>query len=435
MMDKAKKHLLIIGALIGIIAMISILSTCNGASNCDGKKCKATLGFKDKEKLSERDSIFRAENPLTASKFKVFVENSASMDGYVNGDTQFKEALHRLIGQVFADVLKNDTSLSLNYINSEIIEQKCTREEFTKILSPGSFSNAGGDRANSDIIEVVSKVVKETAKGEVSMFVSDCVYSPESSGNIHKMLKKQQTDMLNILKNKAKNDAKFGALLYRMISDFRGLYYTKTNDKIVCDGKRPYFVWFFGDESILANVYESISTIVNDYEAKSLIGIPTYSYLPYKTLKSDHSFHYVKAKTKSNSLYTFSFVADLSYLPLSKKYILDTNNYKCEKERYFIKNIEEYSDPRNTGYNFKYTVCIKGRKNSFVVPALIQISLKSILPNIPKWVDAYNDPYGIDYDHGYTSTKLRTFGLKSLVDGLAEFYDSPNYVTFKIQIN
>lgn len=420
--------------IIGIVAFVPICYSCTG-SYCDGTQCRKILGLKDKPSVC--DSIFYRNYPLKTTRFNVFVESSASMDGYVKGNTTFKTTLHRLIGQVVADVLKDDRSISLNYINTQIKEQKGTPKQFTQALSPTSFQHAGGGRANSDIIEIISNVVKNTKPGEVSMFVSDCVYSPESSDDIDKVLKKQQTDMLNILKNKAKTDKDFGVVIYRLTSDFHGYYYNKTDAEIMVNGARPYFVWFLGNKSILANVCESVSEIMKEEKANFVAGISGYNYMPYRTIKSDHAYHYLSAKAKDNSLFTFSFCADLSRLPLSKDYITDKRNYATGKDKYFIKKIEaiDPADSENKGRNYKYTVCIKGGKNSMITPTTVEISLKSMLNELPQWVDSYDDPNGNDYNNGYDGKKLRTFGLRSLIEGVADFYKESSYVTFKIQIN
>lgn len=421
--------------LVGVTITIWGLNSCD-SSSCDGKKCKSAIGLKESEKPSQRDSSFNRENPKMASKFNVFVESSASMDGYVNGHTDFKTILYRLIGEVETDVLLSDSPISLNYINSEIIKKSGTYKQFTDGLSPTSFSSAKGDRAHSDIIEIISSVVSKTQKNGISMLATDCVYSPDNSDDIDKALEKQQTDMHNILKKKSKSNPKFGVLLYRLISDFHGIYYTKTDAHIQCDGKRPYFIWFFGDESLLASVSESISKIMSDNSAKVIVGIPGYNYLPYKTIGSDHSYHFLNRKTNKDSLYTFSFIADMSRLPLSAEYITNIGNYNLNKANKFsIKKIEKYSNPKNPMYNYKYTISIKGGKNSFVTPTLVEISLKSMLEKMPDWVESYDDPKGNDYNNGYTPSKLRTFGLKSLVDGISDFYDNSDYVTFKIKIN
>lgn len=415
--------------------LISPLITSCSDDYCDGKKCKIELGFK--EKMSARDSIFRIENPEKASKFNVFIENSMSMDGYANGHTDFNTSIYRLTNQVITDVLKDDSNVSLNYINDTILRKNKSIKQFTKNLSPESFHTAGGNITDTDVIEVISKVVKNTEIGQVSMLVSDCVYSPESADDIDKSLKKQQTDMLNILKNKAKFDPSFGVLVYRLKSDFHGFYYTKTNKKIECNGPRPYFVWFFGDESLLANVRECISTIMTEEKADYIIGIPGYKYVPYKTLKSSHAYHYLNAKAGRDSIFKFSFYADLSSLPLTKDYILDKSNYSYGAKKYYISKIDSLNpeDESNKGYNYKYTVCVRGGGNSIITPTTVDISMNSMLKTLPKWVTDFDDPKGNDYNNGYDPNLLRTFGLKSLIEGIADFYKGPYYVTYKIIIN
>lgn len=417
--------------------MLGLALATNSCSNssCDGLKCKQSLGLEGK--TSERDSIFRANNLSNANNFNVYVESSASMDGYVTGNTKFKTTLHRLIGQVIADVLVDDNHVNLNYITTETTKKDSNPKVFTQTLSPSSFSDANGDRANSDIIEIISSVVKATSKGDVSMFVSDCVYSPEPSVDIDKALKKQQTDMLNILKNKSKKNSAFGILLYRITSDFHGIYYTKTNAHISCNGQRPYFIWFFGDERILANVHESIYKIMKEEKADYIVGIPGYKYLPYKTIRSDHAYHYLSAKSREDSIFTFSFYADMRPLPLTGDYMVNKANYECGKNKYYIKKIETVtqSNGKADDYNYKYMVSIRGGKNAMITPTTIDISLNSMLKEVPNWVVKYDDPIGEDYDRGYDPKKLRTFGLKSLVEGVVDFYKEPSYVSFKIQIN
>ena len=424
-----------VGILIGLITCMSSLSSCSRAA-CDGKKCKVALGLQTKS--SQRDSIFYKENSTYASKFNVFIENSVSMNGYVSGHTEFKTTIHRMIGQVVADVLENDTNVSLNFINSEIEFQGKAYKRFSQKLDLKNFAAGKGNRATTDLIEIIDKVVNNTPKGAVSMFVSDCVYSPESSADINKALKKQQTDMLNILKNKAKSDPTFGILIYRLMSDFSGIYYNKTDSNINCKGPRPYFIWFMGDQSILAGVQKSLTRIVSDQESNYIVGIPGYGYMPYKTLRSDHPYHYLSAKAGPDSIFRFSFYADHSRLPLPEEYIVDKNNYAyANDKRYFLKKIDfgNQKDSKGNEYDCKYTVSVRGKKNSLVSPTMVEISIKSMLVELPEWVTKYDDPDGTDYDKGYNPGKQRTFGIKSLIEGIAEFYNEPYYATYKVQIN
>lgn len=430
-----KKPIIIIVVSVVFLSAILIAIFRTGGE-CNGQKCKGQLGLAQKENVNKRNDRFRNEYPKMANRVNVYVESSASMDGYVNGHTDFKTMVHRLVGQLKTDVLKSGNKLSLNYITSEVTNVKVKDNQFSNNMSPSSFHSSKGDRANSKITDMIREVVDSTKAGDVSMFVSDCVFSPEPGDSIFKALAMQRTDMLNILKNKAKTDNKFGVLVYRVESDFHGIYYTKTNAEIQCNGQRPYFVWFFGDENILGNVYASISGIMDESKAQYIVGIPAYEHIPYETPGSKHTYHYMHVKTDSKSEKRIKFIADMSYLPLSKEYIKNPSNYSYgNKKNYKITSIKEYSNPKKPGFNYEFEVTITGGKREELPSTFIEISLKSMFANTPKWIEKFDDPTGDDYNNGYNPQKLRTFGIKSLIDGISDYYKSQPYVTFKILIN
>lgn len=429
-----------------LLMAVPALNSCGKRHSCNGE-CKEQLGIKGKEKTSERDSLFRAENPETADRFNVYVECSYSMNAYVNGRTDFKTKLHTIISDVTANVLEDGKKVSYNYIVSDtIVRQQVKRPyDFTGKMSPESFFQTfPGDntpRQHSDIIEIIRKVVDSTSGNGISMFVSDCVYSPEGNDDIDKALEIQQTEMRNILKKKCKGDKSFGVLLYRLESDFHGEYYLKNDQSITINGKRPYFVWFFGKESILAKVQQSLKGRMGTNQ--SVAGLPGYKYVPYKTCGNDHEYHYLNKKAtkkiKDKLYFSFSLYADLGRLPLTKDYITNTANYICNcGQDVFIEKIEPNTKTKGpeSAYNYKYTVCIRGNKDG-ISPCIVEISLKNMLSDSQKykWITDYNDPTGDDYKNGYEPTKLRTFGIKSLADGIIDIYKEANYATFKIKIN
>lgn len=436
---KETPHFPAVPAMLKTGTLILTLTLATGCLShpCDGTECKKTLGFT--ESPAVRDSAFRKNNPSQAARFKVYVENSGSMNGYVRGNTTFKTALHQLIGQVKADVLEDGKSLSLNYINTEIVPKNETFQQFTRNMSPQTFQAAPGNWVNTDLIEMITKVVDGTKRNELSMFVSDCVFSPQPGDDINKVLGTQRTDMKNLLKNKAKENESFGVLVYRLVSDFHGNYFTKTDAPVPVEGERPYFVWFFGDESILGNVRKSIDGIMSDGKADYVVGVPGYEYVPYMTIKSAHAYHYLNAESGADSLFTFTFKADLSRLPLTDAYLTDKGNYTCGTDKYYIKRIKPTSsqDPKNAGYDYEFTVSLPRGRAYFEIAdnTEVVVSLNSMLRGIPDWVTRYDDPTGDDYNDGYNPERLRTFGLKSLIEGIADYYGNKAYVSFKILIN
>lgn len=430
-----------------LLMAVPALDSCGKRHSCNGE-CKEQLGIKGKEKTSERDARFRAENPETADRFNVYVECSYSMDAYVNGRTDFKTKLHTIISDVTANVLEDGKKVSYNYIVSDTIvhRQVKRRVDFTGNMSPASFAQTfpGDDtpRKHSDIIEIIRQVADGTKGNGISMFVSDCVYSPDGNDDIDKALEIQQTEMRNILKNKCKADPSFGVLLYRLESDFHGEYYLKNDQPITINGKRPYFVWFFGKESILAKVQQSLKDRIGTEQ--SVAGLPGYGYVPYMTDDNDHEYHYLNKKTNyrkdDKPYFKFCLYADLSRLPLTEKYITDAANYNCSgSQEVFIEKIVPCTKSKGSAsaYNYKYTVCVRGNINGVVSPCMVKISLKNMLSAAPDWITKYDDPKGDDLEGGYDKAKdkLRTFGIKSLADGITDIYKEKDYATFKIKIN
>lgn len=440
------KFYVIVSALI-FVMVCGVVVACNGSD---------TTPPTNTNKLKLDTLNFYKENPSEADNFKVYIESSASMDGYVNGNTKFKTALHCIIGEVITDVLKDENNAKYYYIDSNPHLIKGSYREFVKNMSPASLYNEAskkdscgrvcGDRSTSDIIDIMYKVIDSTGVNDVTMFVSDCVYSPESSADIEKALNKQKTDITNKLTNKTKNLKDFGVLVYRMVSDFDGIYYTKTDAPIPCKGKRPYFVWFFGKKSILANVYKSLSSVMADnkeeYEVDSYIQgvVPQYEYMPYVAPGTNGGYCSFKDKKTNNAgVYKFSFFADMSKLPFSEEFLLNSENYTCSK-KCKIKKIEKIgknssSKSKYNKYNYEYTIVVEGSKNERVSPMCVNVSLKAPKSNVAEWVKKYNDPKGEDYDKGYDGTKIRTFGIESLIEGVDEFYQNSKVVTFKININ
>ena len=112
----------------------------------------------------------------------VFLENSASMDGYVDANsTAFKATMLDLLTNL-ENYPATDT-LNLNYINSTIIPVKAAASktdvsDFYQNLNRGNFKSQGGKRGSSDIGEILSQILNQQKSGELSVLISDFVFSP-----------------------------------------------------------------------------------------------------------------------------------------------------------------------------------------------------------------------------------------------------------------
>ena len=92
------------------ILFISIYS-CNSKPN----------RFKEKQNNKEEHINLNDSLPHKIN-FRIFIENSASMDGYVSTETDFKNTVYSLITDLKAKQIAN--AIELNYINDKICNLK-----------------------------------------------------------------------------------------------------------------------------------------------------------------------------------------------------------------------------------------------------------------------------------------------------------------------
>lgn len=118
------KQGIIVSSLIAAIAGF-VLLICNLVSSGHNEKCVAMT--KEKEMHLKNDTADANIN------LKVFIENSGSMDGYVNGMTTFKTDLYSLISSSAIKTLK------LYYINDTTLMQPNNARAFVLNLSPSDF--------------------------------------------------------------------------------------------------------------------------------------------------------------------------------------------------------------------------------------------------------------------------------------------------------
>lgn len=68
--------------------------------------------------------------------------------------------------------------MELNYINSQVLKQPSDVQAFIKALEPYTFKQKGGNRGTSDMADILAKIIKQTADNDISIFISDCIFSP-----------------------------------------------------------------------------------------------------------------------------------------------------------------------------------------------------------------------------------------------------------------
>lgn len=399
------------------------------SSSCNSKHSPKCTELAQKHKLEKK---FAENHKPSLSIVKVYVENSGSMDGYVNGNTEFKTDLFNVLkligGEIPGDIDKH-------FINDSIIKANITDNQFSNGMSVTLFQQMGGTRGTSNIAELIAKVIKGNKSGEVSIFISDCVFDPQSSPDIEKRLSQQKTTIQSAINNKLKSDVEFSVVVYKLMSSFTGTYYNKVRPHTsLRNEQRPYYMWFFGDACQLAKVR---GLLKKDIESR--VGTQVFvetnfiENLPYKcpaakcnNAKGKH----IDEPRERDGKFSFNIYIDLSTLPLTKEYLASTSSYKLPKNKdYNLKSVDIYSKKDKT-----YTHELKIIKNKGNIKEQTNVIVELQRPDIPSWVDDSNDPTGSDYLNGNHPQKARTFGLSSYISGVHDAFGDTPIAIFEVLI-
>lgn len=391
------KKLFIPIALCTVIVAVLIIM-------CIGPKNKIKIEWNKVEVPTLNDSI----------ELKVYVENSGSMDAYMCSGSNLKDAVFDYI----SDLKKYSTTDSLFYINSKIIPYlHGSLETYIKDLTPQSFVKAGGDRSNTDLGEIFSKIMEAHENKTVSVLISDCILDiPQSAtdyfGNC-------QVHIKNVFNNALSKDPYLGVEIIQLESKFEGFWFSGKNRKKLSGIKRPYYIWLIGNQRLLAKLNKSVKVDDIIGGIKNYCAYASSQPIPFTFEKSTFKVNHTK---KIN----VELVVDLSASLQNGLVIKNLGNYTTSNpSQMTIVSIQEIKMPTSQ-YSHVVEIEISNPET------LKEESISFSYPYLAPWVEVVNDSTGTLND----SNIDKTTGILSLVKGVAEAYKShTNYgaITFSLK--
>ena len=384
---------------------------------------------------------------------KIFIENSVSMDGYVNGNTDFKSDLTEML--VDTKNFVGDTNIHISFINSKIYaSQNKEIATFASKLDPKSitYDIGGSDRGTSDINNIFRMLLSTIRQNEIIILLSDCIYSlgngKDSEGKLN-----YQKSLTHDAFNDAIKKSDLKTVCLKMTSSFIGDYYDLNDHPIPIHATRPYFIWIIGEKK-LVNEYspkfiKDIKGIENTYSLSSSSNEkqPYYTLLKEKnkigsfkqTDRNQSDVRSIEDVKFENGKLQFAVAIDLHSVQADSIFFLNIKNYKVSPG-FTVQSVEKVSRNNLTQHDW---LMIESKPANYIVTIAITDdvpiqTLKIDLSNqIPQWVDETNS---LD-DSNVKSELDKTFGFGFLVRGVSEAYTTqfPNqksyFPTLLIQIS
>lgn len=425
---------------IVLLACVVLLSTCQSDKKpCDCPQLNPAL-----------------QKPVdTCGKLKVFLENSGSMDGYGIGYTEFKANLQNVVNLVENEATPKATELY--YRNNRALRFKGTLDNFAAGADPDLFKtyykDSIYDRSKTNTADGLAEIISGTKADEISIFISDCVYSPTNSNqNIIHNFSLLRSNMQRSIEKKLSADKDFSVLLYRFTSTFTGIYYDINDEDVWLTKKeRPYFVWIFGPRELLAKIYHALPRYLGKNDKKFQV-YANFATVPINSaIKRSASYELCDksrwhiADVKDKNKLNFELQADLSTLPFDAALLEDKKSYTLQAVpstgNYELLRVQKHPDDGKTTFTHEFRIGRQSagkrkreKKNAGKVGhTLLTLTLQR--PPMPAWVQQYDDPEGKDILKGpAVKDTRRTFGLKPLIEGVEQAYAGTPYFSITLQI-
>jgi hypothetical protein len=395
--------------------------------------CNKPESGKRKTKEQTHSNI---EDTIT-SKYKpdynLYIENSGSMEGYLNGSTRFKNTISDIIAKAHANQLQD--SISLNFVSDKVCTTNINAlpadiKYFLTNLNKERKINKC-DAKISDLPNVINTVLLN-GREDVNILVSDCILSLDNNQNNTNAAK---NTLLMLITNEL-HKSSFSTVILKYNSEFDGLFYPGANNstiKLTSSIQRPYYLLIFGKSVYLNELLKNLDfTSFDGFEnshyvfvpqnmtpSAKIIRSPMIGQADVATPASSLTLNNIKTGNRQGQegVFKYSVAIDLSFLRYDKEFLLNPANYEVTKG-FQVSSIKPNDDPTNSSLNgfthvFSITTTdLKPRQ---------EVVLK-LNPRLPEWVSqstTSNDTNPYD-----SVQKHQTFGLESLIKGITEAYDT-----------
>ena len=410
--------------------------------------------------------------PKPIQTLHVFIENSGSMNGYINVASDFQTAIGTAIQ--YMKYQYSSEKINVYYINQKIYEQDIPQgisltelySFIQKMLQRGEFTTSGthhhsSSTAATDLNMIIKEILGYVDENNTAILISDCIYSlPSTKGDIKKLL-----NDCKILTNGAflekTRELPMGISLatnfIQFSSNFAGKYWTwehpTGNQYVTLQCRRPYYMCVIGTDENVNNFNSKIGiSDLDGFQNQFTISNKDVSNANYSVLNSKYKVGTFRpygsmcireiTKVKANTVGKFELGIgmDLDGFSMSETDKTDANNYSIDAGNYSIVRIERIDTTKLTNATDKILIRENHLTHAIVLactsyPNDIKISIKRCMP---QWVanSSSIDDRNIGKD---IEEQTKTFGLKYFVDGISEAYkyianDKNNFMTIHVRV-
>lgn len=444
-----------------ILFLFSLVGLCLFAACRNGGRTKHPI----ESTSSLIQTVATTSKSVVAKNINVYIENSGSMDGYVNGNTEFKGAIRDLL-VLLKHYYEKEGKIKVHFINSKIRKTDTQTDLATFATNINQYWKVQGeDHSSSNLNNVFKMILEKTDKETISILFSDCIYSI-SGRDAEGLLSDEKSLTKDAFLSRWRQDSlKLATTIVKMESKFKGTYWDKDNGKTILNGNlRPYYITIIGNNDVMLDFNSKIPLEkgkIEGFDNKYVISTGAADKLYYSVLLSTENVGRFKANRKASTKeyvhsiedidmksrnrggngsnkFTFAVAVNLNNIPTEEDYLLNVDNYPFDDNNFHIKEIKRID--KNLIYASDWlTISSANPTHLIILEATgtaisdVKVSLKK---QMPQWVEQTN----IIDDKNIKNNLDKTFGIKYLIEGITEAYqiiypDDKNFFEFEVKIN
>lgn len=424
-----------------LVTIICLITSCGGRGSRRGTStADSAIG----QEATITVDTPREVNPIHDSEYtvNVYLENSGSMNGFINQNSEFQDAFQRLTA-----LLKHhyeESNLSMNYINTKVhprpVPTNVDLLDFAEqLVKPNNFKTVG-NVGSTDLNNIVEMVLQETEESEISILISDCIYSISGSGTTASMLASCKNKTMSHFLDKTRSFPDLSTLLIAMRSTFSGKYWDYKHPSgtasQVLNCSRPYYICVLGSSAAVKDFNEKINVAeLNGYSDRLLLTNVNRLNVVYSTLATSYKVGQFRMRSENTlsdvrkdryNNWGFAVAANLSTLPMTSAEKENVANYETSNQNYLVTQIIPIEanhpgiSPNDKDIiqkiNATHLICVAN--SGPLSPINLQIKIKNTLP---VWVHGNSsvDDTGIEIDQ---EEQTKTFGLEYFIKGIFDAY-------------
>lgn len=417
--------------------LLSLIILCLFAG-CRGRK---------KTPLISQSNLVQTMSTLSkstkAQTINVYIENSGSMDGYVNGKTEFKGAIRDLL--VDLKYYYGEKNIRVYFINSDIHSTDTSSDlaTFSQNINTLWFIGA---REHSKLNNIFKQVLDRTNNETISILFSDYIYSIKGE-NTRGLLNDEKSLTKDAFLTKWKKaKVQLATTIVKMKSKFDGKYFPYTGDSNnfqICM-ERPYYICVIGNQEILKDFNQKIELNpkrIEGFENKYVLSSGSPQEIYYSVLNASFNqgrfatdrensgndyVHGIKNVSVLRGLESiiFAIAVDFKDVQAEDDYICNPENYQVVTENFKVTKVFPVKQREIDKSDWN---TIKGHAPTHII--LIESTVKKIHDSeitimlkkqMPQWVmNSHTED-----DTGPSKLSGKTFGLKYWIEGIYEAYET-----------